>query len=93
VAFLSGEYDPLSYRASALGDAAAPSSQRHQDFEALSALADDSSAPVDFLLTNEWPRGVLQEVTKAEAPAGVDPVAVGSPVAAELARDLKPRCA
>ncbi|GAQ77685.1 hypothetical protein KFL_000020470 [Klebsormidium nitens] len=91
VAFLAGEYDPFSYRAGAGSDASVPSSQRHQDFEALAALANDNERPVDFLLTNEWPRGILEGVDKAEAPAGLDPVAVGSPVAAELAKDLKPR--
>ena len=46
---------------------------------------------VDLLLTNEWPQGVLHGVPQEGLPAGVDSRAVGSPVAAELAKEVKPR--
>lgn len=96
VAVLPGRYNEISYKDTskvAASAAAAEGEYRHDDVQALKAAHfADGCGVVDLLLTSEWPRGVDAFTRDAAAAQPAAPAAArGSPVVAELARDLQPR--
>ena len=97
VAVLPGRYNAIAYRDAskvAASAAAAEGEYRNEDVQAVKAAHfADGCATIDLLLTAEWPTGVcaFARDAAASAPAVAAAAEAGSPVVAELARDLQPR--
>eukprot|EP00743_Colponemidia_sp_Colp-15_P006571 GILK01007080.1.p1 GENE.GILK01007080.1~~GILK01007080.1.p1 ORF type:complete len:636 (-),score=121.89 GILK01007080.1:14-1921(-) len=96
VAYLSGIYDPLSYRVDEDGNAAAAYTglaYRETDIQRLHEISkQDGFRGVDVLLTSEWPKGYQHFLTPELLPADLTlPTTVGSPAVAAVALQMRPR--
>jgi len=93
VAYLAGRYDSISYKdKSALAATAAIENGEYRSTDVtavLKAITDHGKVPVDFLLTSEWGRGVLNAVSSP--PQQVDASEAGSPIVADLVKEVAPR--
>lgn len=98
VAYLSGCYDGATYAKPAEegGACFVGSAYTATAVKRLIKLAQAEEAPIDVLLTAEWPRGMEERVEEAERPKDpdgheIDWAKISSPAVAELCVALEPR--
>eukprot|EP00897_Mesotaenium_endlicherianum_P011003 jgi/Mesen1/9931/ME000070S09221 len=85
VAYLAGRFSPAAYHGEEGGEQPI-GVQRRSDVERLV-----DQVLLDPRNTNEWPQAVLQGADHSGLPPGINPRSVGSPIAAEIAKEVNPR--